>query len=135
VSSSGDDAGEAKGVGSGAGAAAGALRICPGIVCAERAFSVATWLLPASAASLITTAGVEGSSLGTYGLDGVVTPTATELASGELGAGSGAGGGVAGLATTGATGAGARTGAAATATGATGGCEGPTTMGAMPSSV
>jgi hypothetical protein len=32
----------------------------------------------------MTTAGVEGSSFGTYGFDGVVSPRATELASGEL---------------------------------------------------
>jgi hypothetical protein len=67
VSSSGDDTGDeatAAGSGVGAGAATGALRIWPGMVWAARAFSVASWLLPATAASLITTAGVEGSSFG-----------------------------------------------------------------------
>jgi hypothetical protein len=63
VSSSDDDTGD-EATAIGAGAAVGALRIWPGMVCAVRAFSVAAWLLPASAASLITTAGVEGSSFG-----------------------------------------------------------------------
>jgi hypothetical protein len=64
VSSRADDTGD-EATAIGAGAAVGALRIWPGMVCAVRAFSVAAWLLPASAASLITTAGVEGSSFGT----------------------------------------------------------------------
>jgi hypothetical protein len=102
------------GVTTGTGAAVGALRNCAGSVCVTRARSAASLVVPeavlvvpANAASLITTAGVDGSSFGMYGLAGVVTPRANEPDSGELAGGGGSGAGGAGgaeMSTTGAVG-------------------------------
>src|SRR4051812_38889854 len=104
----------------------------------------------------MTTAGVDGSALGTYGLAGVVKPCATTLESGELGGGAGmelgtlatgaapdelltAAGGDELVAAAGGGGgelvAAAGGGELVTVAGAGGGRDGPTTMGAMPSRV
>lgn len=109
----------------GAVMACGELRTCDGMVATVRARSNLACSESASAASLRTTAGVEGSSLGTYGFAGVVRPCATEPGSGELeggggtGAGGGGGRGVGGRGGTGA-------GAAVVGTGAATGIEGAT---------
>jgi hypothetical protein len=87
VSSSVDDAGAACGIGAmngeattaaGGGVETGAVRVCPGIVCAVRLRSSLT-KGSTSASPLMTTAGVEGWSFGTYGFEGVVTAVAVGL--------------------------------------------------------
>jgi hypothetical protein len=86
--SSSSNADDAAGAGAnGIGAAMGLLRVWPGRVCVMRVRS-GEGAEGRSAASLITTAGVDGSSFGMYGLDGVVRPRATD----ESGALDGGGG-------------------------------------------
>jgi len=91
-------------------------------------------LVSTRAASLMTTAGVDGSSFGMYGFEGVVSPCDAALASGELEGGRG-GGGAALVALGGTDVDGWIAGEVVAACGVGGGCEGPMTTGAMPSKV